>query len=177
MNVTLKDYLRSEDSGAPTQPAASYQVNIQLNEFTQAFQIPITPAEFCGYQGYLAEAFLDIPDILERFEVFRERLNKLSARMEEIEAGYEVFENQLGVRRREIEHQLDHHQKTFLVVEDNPAAASRRSFLQSESIRLESEGHQVIQKRLNRLNELEQRLYELLPEYLHLRRVAQSVRH
>jgi len=154
---------------------ANAQVSLTLNEFFQSFQIPVPASGYSAYRSYTAEPFLDTPDLLERFEILRERLTRLAGRIEQHRASSTAFERQLVANLKRVQTDLELNLKTFQVVEENPAASERRTFLQGEANRIEAERHRLRLEALDRLIELERQRDELLPEYVQLRRVAKAL--
>ena len=165
-HMTLKDYWTREE-GKKTRDR--YEIHLTLSEFYQAFQIPSSSG------ARRDELFLDVPDLEDRLSLMQERLDRLNARIREYQERVKRFEGKLKELLEQVRRDLMENIRTFRMVEENPSASARRTFLEGQAIQLERELYELRLRELDRILAIERERDEILPEYLHLKRVLEAL--
>ena len=165
--MTLKDYLSKEEGRKGLKDR--YEVHLTLSEFYQAFQIP------SHSHARRDDLLLDVPDLEDRLSLMQERLDRLNARILEYQERVRRFEGKLKELLEQVRKDLLENISTFRMVEENPSASARRTFLEGQAIQLERELYELRLRELDRILMLERERDEILPEYLHLKRVLEAL--
>ena len=119
---------------------------------------------------------MNLDDLAERYSLLQKSLTVLERRIRE-RAGYvSSHREKISTSLKTVTFDLEEHLRVWNEVESNSAAASRRTFLQGQAIRLKEELGKAQLEDVDRCIELEREKDRLLWEYVQLRRVVEALR-
>jgi hypothetical protein len=121
-------------------------------------------------------AAMDPDDLVERYSLLGTSLRVLERRIRERAGHSRSHRELLGTSLKTVTFDLEEHLRVWREVETNPAAADRRTFLQSQAIRLREELGRASLEEVDRCMEIERERDRLLLEYVQLRRVVEALR-
>ncbi len=154
-----------------------YRATRQVGEATPGYMFrnlePYQPAS--AEDGVENGLSLSVLDLIDRLNLLRERINGIGSqirlRKRLTHRLLQKIHEQLGIFR----FQLEEHRSTWRWVGVNPSADSRRTFLEGQVSRLEEKLYLTEIDHFNAMRDLERELFSLLPDYLQLKRVVETL--
>jgi len=119
------------------------------------------------------EAAPAVYNFAERLRLMSERLTRLNQGVRERREKAEQLKQEMAEAIQSLSHELEEHRQTWKLVENNPAATSRRVFLQQEFHRIKECLWKTDLENLDQLLALERERDSLLLDYLQLKQAVE----